>query len=63
MTTGATGGGQQINDKRADSRQEEEREMHEREIGCRHGARCGGISEGGEGGGGLSHQWTGKIIT
>ena len=49
MTTGATGGGRQINDKRTERRQEEERETHVREN-CTggQGARYGGILEGGE---------------
>ena len=43
-------GGRQINGKRMERRQEEEREMHAREIGWRHGARAE-ESRGGGGGG------------
>ena len=61
MTTGATGGGWQINDKRTDMRQEEEREMKAWEnFSGGQGARNGGISEGGERGGDQIHQLDGK---
>ena len=55
VTTGAIGGGETINEKRTERRQEEEREMHARAKWLKTWSSGGGILEGGERGD-QSHQ-------